>query len=124
MPDADLKQAEGVEEPQRSSGLLTPAPAIFTLKAMEVELTPEQQAFIRQAIETGRLHRPEEAVREALSLWEERERSRVELLLAFDEAEADLEAGHYTDYTNETLPQLADELKREARSMRECKPRS
>ena len=86
---------------------------------MEVELTPEQEAFVRQAIETGRLHRPEEAVREALSLWEERERSRVELLVAFDEAEADLEAGHYTDYTNETLPQLADELKREARSMRD-----
>jgi putative addiction module CopG family antidote len=82
---------------------------------MEVELTPEQQAFVRQAIETGRLHRPEEAVREALSLWEERERSRVELLLAFDEPEADLEAGHYTDYTNETLQQLAHELKREAR---------
>jgi len=91
---------------------------------MEVELTPEQEAFVRQAIETGRLHRPEEAVREALSLWEERERSRVELLVAFDEAEADLEAGHYTDYTNETLPQLADELKREARSMRDSNSRS
>ncbi|MGH9499586.1 MAG: hypothetical protein ACRD3L_10640, partial [Terriglobales bacterium] len=74
--------------------------------AMEVELTPDQQAFVRQAIEAGRLRRPEEAVREALYLWEERERARVELLLAFDGAEVDLEAGHYTDYTNETLPQL------------------
>jgi hypothetical protein len=37
---------------------------------MEVELTPAQTAFIRQAIDACRLHRPEEAVREALSLWE------------------------------------------------------
>ena len=36
---------------------------------MEVDLTPDQTAFVRQAIEAGRLHRPEEAVREALSLF-------------------------------------------------------
>jgi putative addiction module CopG family antidote len=89
------------------------------MKAMEVEFTPEQQAFVRQAIENGRLGRPEEAVREALSLWEGRERARVELLLALDEAEADLQAGRYSDCTIETLPQLADELKREARSTRD-----
>lgn len=99
--------------------LLTSAPAISTLKAMEVELTAEQGAFVRQAIETGRLHRPEEAVWEALSMWEDRERARAELVLAFDEAEADLAAGRYTDYTDDTLPQLADELKREARAIRD-----
>jgi len=38
---------------------------------MEVHLTPDQEAFVRQAIETGRFHRVEEAVHEALSLWEE-----------------------------------------------------
>jgi putative addiction module CopG family antidote len=88
---------------------------------MEVQLTPDQEAFIKHAIDSGRLHREEDAVREALSLWEERERARVELRAAFDEAEVDLEAGHYTDYTNETLPQLADELKREARALRDNK---
>ncbi len=41
---------------------------------MEVQLTPNQEAFIRQAIQTGRLHRKEDAVQEAISLWEERER--------------------------------------------------
>ena len=40
---------------------------------MEVILTPDQKAFIREAIENGRLQHEEEAVREALSLWEERE---------------------------------------------------
>jgi putative addiction module CopG family antidote len=86
---------------------------------MEVQPTPDQKAFIRHAIESGRLHREEDAVREALSLWEERERARVELGAALDEAEADLEAGYFAGYTNETLPQLAGELKREARALRD-----
>jgi putative addiction module CopG family antidote len=85
---------------------------------MEVRVTPDQGAFIRQAIETGRFHREEEAVQEALSLWEERERSRTELLAALDEAEADLQTGRFPDYTEETLPQLAGELKREGREGR------
>jgi hypothetical protein len=51
--------------------------------------------------------------------WEEGERARLELLAALDEAEADLEAGHYSDYTDATLPRLADELKREARELHE-----
>jgi len=80
---------------------------------MEVHPTPDREAFIRQAIESGRLKREEDAVREALSLWEERERSQTELLAALDEAEADLQTGRFTDYTDETLLQLARELKRE-----------
>ena len=83
---------------------------------MEVELTPDQDAFLQQAIDNGRLSRKKDAVHEALLLWEERERSRAELLAALDEAEADLHAGRYADYTSETLPTLADELKREARA--------
>ena len=86
---------------------------------MEVRPTPDQKAFIRRAIESGRLHDEEDAVREALSLWEERERARTEILAALDEAEADLDAGRYADYTDATLPALAEELKREGRSLRE-----
>ena len=37
---------------------------------MDVQLTPDQQAIVRYAIERGRLARPEEAVQEALALWE------------------------------------------------------
>ena len=37
---------------------------------MEVRLTPDQKAFVRQAIESGRLQREEDAVKEAFSLWE------------------------------------------------------
>ncbi|HXM61374.1 MAG TPA: type II toxin-antitoxin system ParD family antitoxin [Terriglobales bacterium] len=59
---------------------------------MEVHLTPDQKAFVRQAIESGRLRRAEDAVQEALSLWEERERARAEILTAVDAAEASFAA--------------------------------
>ena len=54
-------------------------------------------------------------MRDALARWEADERARIDLIAALDEAEADLENGQYGDYTDETLPTLADELKREAR---------
>jgi Arc/MetJ-type ribon-helix-helix transcriptional regulator len=78
---------------------------------MEVNLTPDQKAFIRQAIESGRLHREEDAVQEALFLWEERERSRAEILTAVDVAEASIERGEGRTITQESMRQLADEVK-------------
>jgi Arc/MetJ-type ribon-helix-helix transcriptional regulator len=85
---------------------------------MEVQFTPEQEAFIRQAISSGRLNRAEDAIQQALSLWEKQERNRVEILAAFDEAEADLQIGQYDDYADETLLLLADQLKAEGRALR------
>ncbi|HEY5254143.1 MAG TPA: hypothetical protein VIJ53_05805 [Acidobacteriaceae bacterium] len=82
---------------------------------MEVHLTPEQEGFVRQAIASGRLRREEDALQEALALWEARERNRVEILAALDEAESDLESGSFSDHTDASLSQLAGELKREAR---------
>jgi putative addiction module CopG family antidote len=82
---------------------------------MEVNLTPDQKAFVRQAIESGRLHREEEAVQEALSLWEERERSRAEILTAVDVAEASIERGEGRTITQESMRQLADEVKQRGR---------
>jgi Arc/MetJ-type ribon-helix-helix transcriptional regulator len=49
-------------------------PGFPYLKAMDVQLTPDQKAFARRAIESGRLHSEQDAVQEALALWEERER--------------------------------------------------
>jgi len=53
-----------------------------------------------------------------LSVMNEPKRLRIEMLSALDEAESDLKAGRYSDYTDETLPKLAEELKREARADR------
>lgn len=84
---------------------------------MEVSFTAEQEAFIRQAVASGRYRSPEEAVQDALARWwQTSERSRLELVSALDEAEADLDAGRFADYSNATLPDLATELKREARA--------
>ena len=83
---------------------------------MEVQLTPDQQAFVRQAIDTGRLHRAEDAVQEALSLWEERERTRAEILAAVDRAEASISQGRGRVITQASMQELADEVKQRGRA--------
>jgi len=60
---------------------------------MEVQLTPDQKAFVRQAVERGRLRGEEEAVWEALALWEERERQRAIFLLTLRDAKTSLTRG-------------------------------
>lgn len=79
---------------------------------MQVRLTADQEAFIRQAIESGRFHDPEDAVQEALSLWESRERKRVEFLASLDEAEASLARGEGRIITQESMRELAEDVKR------------
>jgi putative addiction module CopG family antidote len=83
---------------------------------MEVHLTPDQKAFIRQAIESGRFLHEEDAVKEALSLWEERERSRTEILAAVDEAEASLARGDGRAIMPESMRELAEDVKRRGRT--------
>ena len=79
---------------------------------MEIRLTPDQQAFIRDAIDSGRIEREEDAVREALALWEERERKRVEFLATLDDAAASLNRGEGIPITQESMRELAGEVKR------------
>src|SRR6266852_5284302 len=71
--------------------------------AMEVQLTSDQKAFARRAVESGRLHSEEEAVQEALALWEERERSRVAFLATFDDSRASLQRGEGRVITQESM---------------------
>jgi Arc/MetJ-type ribon-helix-helix transcriptional regulator len=82
-----------------------------TTKAMEVQLTPDQEAFVRQAIQSGRLQREEDAVQEAFALWEERERTRVEILVAVDEAETSLARGEGRIITQQFMRDLTAEVK-------------
>jgi putative addiction module CopG family antidote len=83
---------------------------------MEVHLTADQEAFVRQAIATGRFQRAEDAVREALMLWEERERRRVETLAAVDAAEASIARGGGRAITQASMRDLADQVKKRGRS--------
>ena len=61
--------------------------------AMEIDLTVEQLELVRYAVASGRIQDQSEAVREAMSLWVDRERRRVELLASLDAAEASLADG-------------------------------
>jgi len=83
---------------------------------MEVHLTADQKAFIRQAIEAGRLRREEDAIQEALALWEERERTRAEILAAVDVAEASLARGEGRIITEQSMRELAEDVKRRGRA--------
>jgi Arc/MetJ-type ribon-helix-helix transcriptional regulator len=90
---------------------LTRTLAISRLTGMEVNLTPDQKAFVRQAIESGRLHREEDAVQEALSLWEERERKRAEFLATIEDAKVSTERGQGRLITQQSMQELAEEVK-------------
>jgi Arc/MetJ-type ribon-helix-helix transcriptional regulator len=83
---------------------------------MEVQLTADQKAFVRQAIQSGRLRREEDAVEEALALWEERERARAEILAGLDEAEASLARGEGRIITGASRRGLAAEVKKRGRA--------
>lgn len=82
---------------------------------MNVELTPDQRAFVQKAIESGRFKREEEAIEEALALWEERERRRLELLAMLDEADTSLARGEGIPITEESMRALAEDVKQQGR---------
>jgi Arc/MetJ-type ribon-helix-helix transcriptional regulator len=83
---------------------------------MDIQLTPDQQAFLRDAIASGRLSREEDAVREALALWEQRERARAQILATVDAAEASLAKGEGRIITQQSMRELADEVKQRGRA--------
>lgn len=87
---------------------------------MEVQLTADQKEFVRRAIESGRLRREEDAVQEALALWEERERVRAEILEAVDRADASLARGEGRPITEESMREMADEVSRRGRARMEA----
>jgi Arc/MetJ-type ribon-helix-helix transcriptional regulator len=79
---------------------------------MEVQLTADQKAFIRQGVESGRYRREEDALAEALSLWERQERRRAEILSAVDQAEVSFARGEgRVVATHQETVKLADEIK-------------
>jgi len=82
---------------------------------MEIQLTTDQKAFAQQAIQAGRLNREEEAVQEALALWEARERVRAEILAAVDTAEASLARGEGRIITQQSMRDLASEVSKRGR---------
>ncbi len=89
-----------------------------TIEAMEVRIvaTPEQEAFIREGISSGRFTTPEDAAREALRLWEERQRRRTELLIELDAAEASFARGEGRRLGPESITEFIAGVKRRGRT--------
>lgn len=78
---------------------------------MEITLTPDQEELVRRAIDAGRSHHADNVVKEALSLWEERERGRAEFLATLDEADASLAGDESVPITQESMRALAADVK-------------
>jgi Arc/MetJ-type ribon-helix-helix transcriptional regulator len=83
---------------------------------MEVQLTLDQKAFARHAVESGRLHNEQEAVEEALALWEERERKRMAFVATLDRARASAERGEGRVITRESMTALTAEVAERGRT--------
>ena len=84
---------------------------------MEVDLSLEQKEFVRLAVESGRLRDESEAIRQALALWEERERARAELMAAVDAAEDSLARGEGRELTEQSVGRLASDVKSRGREL-------
>lgn len=99
--------------------LLPHNPVFPILKAMHVHLTPDQTAFARRAIETGRLHSEEDAVQEALALGGARAETRrisFDARLTLDDARAFLSCGEGRVITEKSMQVLAEEVKQRGRA--------
>jgi Arc/MetJ-type ribon-helix-helix transcriptional regulator len=89
------------------------------LRTMEVRIvpTPEQEAFIKEGIASGRFQSAEDAARQALLQWEEYQRRRATLLLELDCAEASLARGEgYVLDSAESIQEFIEDIKREGRA--------
>jgi putative addiction module CopG family antidote len=83
---------------------------------MQIELTPEHEAFIDHLVGTGRYQNPAAAIHNAMDLWVERERARLELIAAIEEGESDIEAGEYIDLdSDEAIAEIMEGVKRRGR---------
>src|SRR6266481_4045435 len=89
------------------SALLDQAASTRYVCSMRIDLTPEQQEFVRRAIESGRVERAEDAVQAAMTLWVDRESRRTELLAAVDIARASICRGESIEITRESMCALA-----------------
>ena len=89
-----------------------------TIESMEVRIfaTPEQEAFIREGIASGRFATAEDAAREAFLLWEDRQRRRTELLIELDAAEASFARGASRRVGPESITEFIAGVKRRGRT--------
>ena len=84
--------------------------------SMEIELTPEQDSLVNLGIEQGRFQRREEAVRDAMALWEKRERARIELLAELEAGESSTEDEDIVLDSDEAVVAFFEDVKQRGRA--------
>jgi Arc/MetJ-type ribon-helix-helix transcriptional regulator len=82
---------------------------------MDVILTPDQERLIAEAVAAGRFRRGEDAVQEALALWERQENARQRFCESLDLAEASIAAGGGLPVTEASMHELAEAVSRRGR---------
>ena len=84
-------------------------------------MTPDQETFVRQGIESGRYHTEDDAIAEALALEEAGERKRAEFRATLVEAEDSIQRNEGHVITEASVKQLAEEVKQRGRARLEAK---
>jgi Arc/MetJ-type ribon-helix-helix transcriptional regulator len=85
---------------------------------MQIILTEGQEALVRRAIESGRLARAEDALTEALLLWEEQQLAREALLVSLEAGREAISRGEGIEITRESMLALVEDVKRRGRERR------
>jgi putative addiction module CopG family antidote len=82
---------------------------------MTVSLTSEQEALIKEHLSTGRYTSEHEVIGEALALLKQHEKTLEKLRADIKEGLEDLAQGRYTTYTDETLGDFFEDVKKRGR---------
>ena len=81
---------------------------------MNIRLTPQLEAMVRQKVESGLYNDASEVVREALRLMEERDR-RERLRVAIAIGDEQFARGNFTPWTTDSMRRLIQEADAEER---------
>lgn len=82
---------------------------------MTVLLTREQEALIKEHLSTGRYASEDEVIGEALALLKHHEKTLEKLHADINEGLEDLAQGRYITYTDETLGEFFEDVKKRGR---------
>jgi putative addiction module CopG family antidote len=82
---------------------------------MEIELTAEQNDFIRAGIEQGRYHDSADAIHRAMDQWVERERDLLELIAAIDAGDDSPESDDIVLKSDEDIAQFVKGVEQRGR---------
>ena len=92
-------------------------------QSMTVDIPPEHQEFVKDAIARGEFKTESEVIGEAFRLLEERERRldalRADIQLGLDQ----LDSGDCTEYDEDTLKEFFEQVKAEGRTTLEIGPK-